>query len=138
MERCYCVSLRRAAKAVTEYYDTLLAPSGITINQYSLLVNTGRIAPCSVSKLAAAMRLERSTLVRNMKPLFQAGLLMDSSPDGSRDRKLRLTRAGYKCLKTAVPLWEKTQMKLKGRIGERKFKNFMETALLLENINSAL
>jgi DNA-binding MarR family transcriptional regulator len=124
-----------AAKAVTEYYDKILAPSGITINQYSLLVHIGRIAPCSVSKLAAAMRLERSTLVRNMKPLFSAGLLADSSPDGSRDRQLQLTKAGDKCVKTAVPLWEKTQRKIKKYIGERKFKNFMETVLLLETVS---
>jgi hypothetical protein len=80
------------------------------------------------------MRLERSTLVRNMKPLFPAGLLMDSAPDGSRDRQLLVTKAGYTCLKTAVPLWEKTQLKIKSHIGERKFKNVMKTVSLLENI----
>ncbi|MDR3199900.1 MAG: MarR family winged helix-turn-helix transcriptional regulator [Spirochaetales bacterium] len=137
-EKCYCTGLRRAAKELTGYYDRMLMPSGITVNQYALLINSSRIAPCSVSKLAAAMRLERTTLVRNMKPLLSAGLLMDSSPDGSRDRQLMLTRAGRACLRTAMPLWEKAQMKIKKYMGGRKFKSFMETVSLLEKISSSL
>jgi DNA-binding MarR family transcriptional regulator len=109
-------------------------PTHITINQYSLLINIARIEPCSVSKLARAMHLERTTLVRNMKPVFSAGLITDSSIDGSRDRQLTLTQAGYACLETAVPLWEKTQAEIKKIIGDQKFKNFIETLSLLEQL----
>jgi DNA-binding MarR family transcriptional regulator len=133
-ERCYCITLRRAAKAVTDYYDRGLTPAHITVNQYALLMNIAAIAPCSVSTLARAMRLERTTLVRNMNPLFAAGLIGDGSLDGRRDRRLSLTEAGRAALEMAGPLWEKTQTEVKGIIGEEKFNAFMETIVRLERL----
>jgi DNA-binding MarR family transcriptional regulator len=87
-EKCYCVSFRRAAKAITGYYDRILLSSGITLAQYSLLINLFKIAPCSTSVLAKAMKLERTTLVRNIKPLVAVGLIQDLAKEGERDRQL--------------------------------------------------
>jgi DNA-binding MarR family transcriptional regulator len=133
-ERCYCITLRRAAKAMTDYYDRCLTPVHMTVNQYALLMNIAAKEPCSVNTLARAMRLERTTLVRNMKPLFAAGLVGDDPLEGSRVRPLSLTDAGRAALETAGPLWEKTQTDIKGIIGEEAFSTFMETMVRLQRL----
>jgi DNA-binding MarR family transcriptional regulator len=133
-EKCYCIGFRRAAKAITAYYDRMLLPAGITITQYSLLSNLYRTAPCSVSALAKTMGLDRTTLVRNMKPLVDAGLIRDLAEEGGRDRQLTVTTPGLKSLETAQRLWEKAQAGLKQHIGEKDLKKLMVAAAGLEQL----
>jgi DNA-binding MarR family transcriptional regulator len=122
-------------KAVTNYYDKIIMPSGITLNQYFLLVNIMKIAPCSISALAKKVNLERSTLVRNIKPLISGGLVEDLSNTGERDRQLNVTRPGRKCLETAQPLWERAQTGLRSCLGEEDFEKLMEAAAHLEKLD---
>jgi DNA-binding MarR family transcriptional regulator len=133
-EKCYCISLRRASRVVTDYYDWIFCPSGITLNQYSILVHVYNNSPCSVIQLAKSMKLDRSTLVRNMKPLFEIKLIDDTAGKENRDRRLILTKSGLKRLETAKPLWERAQMDIKGIIGERHLTGFFNTISRLENI----
>ena len=126
-EKCYCISFRRTARAVTAYYDRMLSPSGITINQYSLLLNLYRIAPCSVSTLAKAMRLDRTTLVRNIKPLIGAGLIQDLAKEGERDRQLIISGTGLATLEAAQKLWEKAQAGLKKHIDVQELEKLANT-----------
>jgi DNA-binding MarR family transcriptional regulator len=128
------MSLRRAVKAVTGYYDSTMASAGITVNQYALLTSIFKIGPCSISALAKAMRLERTTLVRNIKPLFETGLIQDESNGNARNRQLVITDAGYARLKTARPLWKKAQQNLKKYLGETDFTVLMDAASRLEKI----
>ena len=100
-QRCYCIALRQAALAVTDFYDRALGTSGLTVNQYALLASVLKTSPCSVSALAKTMRLERTTLVRNIKPLVAGGLLEDLSPQGARDKQLVLTALGMERLAKA-------------------------------------
>jgi hypothetical protein len=63
---CNCINLRRASQAITEFYDEILASSGLKISQYLLLRNIKRLGPVSVSSLALEIRLDRTTIVRNL------------------------------------------------------------------------
>jgi DNA-binding MarR family transcriptional regulator len=133
-EKCYCISFRRAAKAVTAYYDRMLLNAGITVNQYSLLVNLYRTAPCSVSTLAKTMKLDRTTLVRNIKPLVEMGLLQDLAEEGGRDRQLTVTALGIKSLEIAQQRWEKAQAGLKKHIGGKDFEKLMTVIAGLDRL----
>ena len=115
---CHCINIRRAAVAVTDYYDRLLGPAGITINQFSLLKNLRDIGVSSVSRLANHVGLDRSTLVRGLKPLFNAGYIEDISQVGKRDNQMRLTPLGDQTVDAAIPLWEQAQEGVLKQIGE--------------------
>lgn len=106
---CSCLKLRRASQAITKIYDEYLEPSGIKISQYSILKSIARMEPVNVSDLAINVRLDRTTLVRNLKPLEQKGLISDISKEGTRNRQIVLTENGKISLKEAIPLWEKAQ-----------------------------
>lgn len=114
---CYCINLRRAAGVLSDLYDRHLAPLGISVTQYSLLRNLSQLERCTVSELASRMGLERTTLVRTLKPLFASGLVMDSSSAGQRNRCLQLTEKGNALLEKGIPLWEAAQDDIRQRIG---------------------
>ena len=73
--QCLCTNLRRAARGVSRHYDGALDGFGINVAQYSLLCNLKRLDQPSISTLAEAMGLDRSTLGRNVRVLEGAGLL---------------------------------------------------------------
>lgn len=115
---CYCIGIRRAANAVTVFYDSALEPTGLTVNQFSLIRNLQRLGTSSISKLADYVGLERTTLTRTLKPLMQQGLIIDSADAGKRDRKLQLTGYGEEILKQGIPLWEEAQAEIEERLGK--------------------
>lgn len=109
---CYCIRLRRATSHVTKHYDELLRPCGVTVNQFSLLRNLNRIGVCSISELASHVGLEKSTLVRSLKPLLEAGFVEDISQPGSRDSQMRVTLPGMKVIEQGSPLWDQAQAEM--------------------------
>ena len=132
---CHCINLRRAANAVSQYYDRILQPSGLTVTQYSILSNIRKIEPCSVTGLSAQTRLDRTTLVRNLKPLFAAGWILDEANPGNRRNKLHLTDAGLEKVQAAKLLWQNAQAKLEDRIGRDALAMLTASLLGLEKLN---
>lgn len=120
---CNCLNIRRASQAITEVYDEFLEPSNLKLGQFSLLKHINQLEPVSVSDLALIMRLDRTTLVRNLKPLEKDELVEDISTEGTRNRQLKLTAKGIETYKLAEKLWEKAQ-------------NFVEEYLGKDNIDT--
>jgi len=123
---CYCINLRRAANAVTDLYDRTFQPIGLTASQYSLLKNINRLKVCSVSDLAIYVGLERTTLVRSLKPLFKLGYIEDVSEKGRRSRQLKVTEAGQQILNQGELLWIKAQTELEQKVGKEKLEQLSE------------
>jgi len=115
---CNCINLRRASQSITEVYDEMIAASGLKISQYLLLNNVKHLGPVSVSNLALEIRLDRTTIVRNLKPLEERDLIIDVAGSGSRNRQLMLTDKGLENLEVASPLWVEAQNYIKEYLGE--------------------
>lgn len=115
---CTCLKLRRASQTITKVYDKYLEPSGIKVSQYSILKSISHMEPVNVSDLAVNVRLDRTTLVRNLKPLEQKGLISDISKAGTRNRQLILTENGKSVLTEALPLWKKAQACVEQYLGK--------------------
>ena len=81
---CHCLKMRRSAWNVVSFYDRMLKPAGITVGQYSLLNGIEEHDGCNISELGMWTELDRSTLVRSLKPLFKAGLICDRKEAGMR------------------------------------------------------
>lgn len=114
---CYCLRMRNASQAVAEFYNHILASSGVTARQYFLLIQIGQMDLCSVQQLAAAVELDRSTLSRSLKPLKEQGMIADRKAEGARSSRLELTEKGKTVLAKAERLWQKAQRSLEEQIG---------------------
>ncbi|AZC32734.1 MarR family transcriptional regulator [Pseudomonas chlororaphis] len=127
--QCLCTNLRRAARGVSRFYDGALDGFGINVAQYSLLSNLQRLDQPSISSLAEAMGLDRSTLGRNLRVLEGEGLVRLSEGEDQRNRIVQLTKEGQQRLLAALPAWEAAQQRLIDRLGVEK----RETLLALLN-----
>jgi DNA-binding MarR family transcriptional regulator len=131
---CNCLNLRRAAQSITKVYDRFLESSGLKISQYSLIRNIGRLEPVNVSDLALELKLDRTTLVRNLKPIEEKGLIADLSFKGARDRQLVLTDAGKNALSAATLLWQKAQQYIENTIGREDIQTLSTLLLKIEHL----
>ena len=103
---CSAGRLLRAARVLTRHYDDALRPVGITITQFGLLKVIQRLEPESISDIAQALDIDRTTLSRNLKPLEKAGLVFRGSEGESRRRRVLLTTLGVAKLEEAQPFWQ--------------------------------
>lgn len=107
-DRCLCLHVQRAARAIGRRFDEALKPVGLTHGQYSLLVSLNRRPP-TIGETAHLLAMDRTTLTANLKPLERRGLLLQQpDPEDRRTRRLHLTNEGRAVLQSAVPIWRAT------------------------------
>lgn len=109
---------------MTALYDKQFEALGISVTQYSLLSNIKELGPCNVSDLAIYVDLERTTVVRTLKPLFQKGWIRDVSSKDERNRKIIVTEKGDILLGQAEDIWHHVQEEIQNRIGKEDLENF--------------
>lgn len=114
---CNCANVRRAARAITQFYDEVLAPSGLSATQIHPLKQIRNFGPINMSDLAKVMKLDRTTLARNLKPLIAAGLIKVTIGRDSRTRQVSITEHGLRALEAADPLWANAQEQLQEYMG---------------------
>jgi len=131
---CNCINLRRASLAITEFYDDSLVPSGLKTTQFSLLRNIIRLGPLNMSELAKAIRLDRTTLARNVKLLEAQGLIKITTGKDLRTRQLSISEKGLKATEDAVQYWTKAQEYLKEYLGEEELRTLAGLLLKIEEI----
>jgi DNA-binding MarR family transcriptional regulator len=117
---CLCTKLRRASRVVSKLYDDALIAVGLNVAQYSLLKNLQRLEQPSISSLAEAVGLERSTLGRNLRVLEGKGLVLLAGGEDQRNRLVSLTAQGRNCLDQALQVWQQVQEQLARRIGPQQ------------------
>lgn len=132
--KCHCINVRRASRAITQLYDKFLEPSGLKITQYSLLMNVLRTGPISISNLSKVIRLDRTTLARNLKHLAEEDLIVIIPGKDSRTRQVSITTKGIDTLDQAKPLWEKAQEYVNELFGQDSLTNLIDLLNKLENL----
>jgi DNA-binding MarR family transcriptional regulator len=132
---CACSQVRRLARKLSAHYDSILSPEGLTITQYSLIVNIERAGQLSHSSLAEKVGMERTTLTRNLRPLIRAGWVAVAAGKDRRQHLLQLTATGKQKLMHSLPLWEQAQSQFLSRIGSQSLQ---ELRALLASAESAV
>src|SRR5579863_2117787 len=84
-DRCLCLNVQRAARALARRFDDELRPFDLTNGQFSLLMSLNRPEPPSMGPVASLLAMDRTTLTAALIPLERRGLV-SSSPD-PKDRR---------------------------------------------------
>src|SRR6266446_10637921 len=120
-EDCNCLAVRQAARHITQFYDQLLAPSGLRTTQFSVLAKLRRLGPIAINALAAEMVMDRTTLGRNILPLEREGLIaVVPGRTDRRSKELELTAAGTARLRSAVKSWNEAQARFDAAFGAKR------------------
>ena len=123
---CMCYNLRKTSRAITQFYDNMLEPSGLAITQFSLLVGLSIAENPTITKMANEMIIDRTTLTRNLSILQNHGLIkITASGNDKREKNIIITNKSKELLATALPLWEKAQSTVVKKFGKKNCNDIL-------------
>ncbi|MEW5725807.1 MAG: MarR family winged helix-turn-helix transcriptional regulator [Thermodesulfobacteriota bacterium] len=131
---CACFNLRRTTRLVSQAYDQALKPLGLKITQLSVLMAAHGMENMLLTKLAAGMGMDRTTLSRNLKLLEKKGLVELGKGEDRREIRVRLTEKGYATMKQAIPLWEEAQARLVESFGPGRYEEMLSDLRALAKV----
>lgn len=124
--RCSCFNLRKATRAVTQYYDHCLEPAGIRATQFTLLVSMASVSAHTLTEMASTLVMDRTTLTRNLKPLEKLNLIETVEPRDKRSKAYALTEKGRETLTKGIPLWTAAQNKIVSGLGQDRYEHLLK------------
>jgi DNA-binding MarR family transcriptional regulator len=126
MAACTCANLRKAARVVTQAYETALQPTGLKATQFTLLATLAKRGDAPLTRLADSLVMDRTTLTRNLKPLVRRGLVHIEHEEDQRVRKVGLTERGNNVFEEARPRWEQVQTRIVESLGQARWSGFLD------------
>lgn len=114
---CTNLKLRQLMRGVARHYDAEVGKTGLRGTQYSLLSYVYKLGPLRPVDLAREMKIDASTLSRNLRPMMAAGwLAQDEGVDG-RSHLVSITPAGREKRQEAQRRWRVAQEGLNDLLG---------------------
>lgn len=132
---CLCAKTRKAARAITRFYDRHFDQRGLEPAQFTLLVGIRLTEPVPMAQLAGHLGLDRTTFTRNLGLLQRDGLAVVERGEDARQRMISLTAEGRRRLKAAVPRWERAQQAAIAALGNTNFNNLSAALSLPAEFN---
>jgi DNA-binding MarR family transcriptional regulator len=121
LDDCYCFAARQAARRITRLYEKHLAPAGLTSAQFSILRTLKYRPNLTMSVLANDMGMDRTTLLRAVKPLKRDKLVITASGEtDSRQITFSLSEQGQGKVDAALRLWQKAQSEFEEQVGKAR------------------
>ncbi|HWI78101.1 MAG TPA: MarR family winged helix-turn-helix transcriptional regulator [Ramlibacter sp.] len=117
---CTNFKLRQLMRRVAQHYDAEVGKSGLKTTQYTLLSHAIALGPVRPVDLATAMKVDASTLTRNLRPLIEAGWLELGPGADGRSRSVTITQAGREKRQEAQRRWRVAQESLNRTLGARR------------------
>jgi DNA-binding MarR family transcriptional regulator len=128
---CYALAARKSARHLSRLYDSHLAPAGLSNSQFSILGLLEMEGRLKFTELADLLIMERTSLVRALKPLQASGWVVAERSESGRAFDVTLSPSGLKKLAEAKPLWAEAQAAFEGEVGRDRAIRFRDQILKL-------
>lgn len=133
MPNCVCFNLRWVTRSVTQFFDAELRRRGIRPTQTPILGALAARTDWNMKTLSDWLGMERTTLVRNLRPLERDGLIRVTSAGRGGRVELTITDKGRKAMAKIYPVWRAAQEKVVETLGAQRWSaiiNDLEQAAL--------
>ena len=114
---CLGVRVRTLNRAVTALYDEALRPHGLRVGQLNLLAAVARMGTARPGDLCRFLRMDKSTLSRDVELMRRNGWLEVDGSGDKRARPLRISAEGRALLEAVVPAWQQAQKRARAMLG---------------------
>ena len=121
VENCTCFKLRRVSRVITQCFDAELRKYGIRVTQTPILSALQARSGWSMAELSDWLGMERTTLVRNLRPLQRERLIKTSGGGRGGHVELAITAKGRAALSKMLPGWRSAQQKVVATLGEKRW-----------------
>lgn len=118
---CNNAVLRRATRKLGQFYDDVVAPSGLKATQQGLLYQIHIGDEPAMGAIAAVLVMDLSALGHTLKPLIRDGYVETfADKDDRRIKRVRLTPQGLIKLEEAMKLWRIAQQRFEDVVGKEQ------------------
>jgi len=131
---CFCSTLRRTSRAVTQLYEQALRPLGLRSTQFTILQALSRVGEATQGQLGEILAIDSTTLTRTLEIMHRQGWIASRTGQDRRERWLRLAKPGEARLNRALPAWENVQARVRHRLGEKDWQLFQNLANAVTNL----
>lgn len=121
MGNCVCSNLRAVTRAVTQFFDTEVRQHGIRPTQTPILGALQAKDGWGMAELSDWLGMERTTLLRNLRPLQRDGLVRAKGGGRGGHVDLEITEKGRTALAKLLPAWRHAQDKVVAILGKERW-----------------
>ena len=124
-ENCVCFNLRRATRLVTQFYDAEMRRHGIRPTQGTILLALQAKESWGMAELSDWLGVERTTLVRNLRPLQRDGLVRAIGGGRGHRVELAITAKGRRQVEKLTPAWKSAQNAAVKTLGKERWSSIL-------------
>lgn len=125
MENCVCFNLRWVSRAFAQFFVTELNHHGLLPTQTPILGLLAAKPEASMAEVSDWLGMDRTTLVRNLRPLERDGLIKATGKGRGNKVSLALTSKGLAALEKLLPDWKIAQQKIIKTLGKERWTEIL-------------
>ena len=137
VQNCTCFNVRRAARVITQFFDAEVRRHGLRPTQTPILGALQARDGWGMAALSEWLGMERTTLLRNLRPLERDGLVRARGGGRGGHVELFITKKGRAALANMLPAWRSAQNKVVATLGKDRWSSIMrdleQVAVKLKN-----
>ena len=125
VQNCTCFSVRRISRVLTQFFDAEVRRHGIRPTQMPILAALRAKNGRGMAELSDWLGMERTTLVRNLRPLQRDGLVRAKGGGRGGHVNLEITEKGRTALAKMLPAWRSAQDKVVAILGRKRWSTIL-------------
>jgi DNA-binding MarR family transcriptional regulator len=125
VENCTCFNVRRISRVITQYFDAEVRRHGLRPTQTPILGALQAKNGWGMAELSEWLGMERTTLLRNLRPLQRDGLVRAKGGGRGGHVELEITEKGRTALAKMLPAWRSAQDKVVAILGKERWSSII-------------
>lgn len=125
MQNCTCFNIRRASRVITQFFDAEVPRRGMRPTQAPILRALQAKNGWGMAELSEWLGMERTTLLRNLRPLQRDGLVRAKGTGRGGHVELEITEKGRAILAKIHPAWRSAQDKVVATLGKERWSTII-------------
>jgi DNA-binding MarR family transcriptional regulator len=121
VENCTCFNIRRVSRVITQFFDAEVRRHGMRPTQTPILRALQAKSGWSMAELSEWLGMERTTLLRNLRPLQRDGLVRARGAGRGGHVELDISEKGRATLAKTHPAWRSAQEKVVAILGKERW-----------------
>lgn len=121
VENCVCFNLSWVTRVMTQFFDAEMRRHGIRPTQGAILQALNAKDNWSMAELSNWLGMDRTTLVRNLRPLQRDGWAEAMGGGRGSRVEVSITAKGREKIKESMPAWRSAQNAAVSTLGEHRW-----------------
>ena len=117
-QNCLAGRIRVLSRAVSAIFDEAMRHHGFTVPQMNIMACVASIGEARPSRVSEILHMDHTTTSRNLERMIKNGWVEYVPDADGRAKPVRVTAAGKRLMKKALPDWRLAQKQAENFLGQ--------------------